>query len=250
MASRAPTPPAPPNLRLHAASLLSPRLPLPHTRAPRCPRGGRSRLLSALPSPSPSPASRSQGVSTAPIEREPPGPAPAPPPAQPHRDPAIAAEVARLSAARERLRAARTLRDKLRALDAEPRVAAFFGKDSSRGVLGALEPREVLLLKCLVAAGQEHVLGYELDWYGGDGRHEHHHRNGGVSGGSALRDALYSLAGLVGKWTSEGVVGGEKGSEEMEVLPRLLKFLDSIEEFYDCIGGIIGWALLACMWGT
>lgn len=106
-------------------------------------------------------------------------------------------------------------------------------------MLTALQPREVLLLKCLVAAGQEHVLGYELDWYGGDGDHEHHHRNG-VSGGSALREALYGLAGLVGKWTSEGLVGGEKGSEEMEVLPRLLKFLDSIEEFYDCIGGIIG----------
>ncbi|CAD6344054.1 unnamed protein product [Miscanthus lutarioriparius] len=200
MASRAPTPPAPPHLRLHAASLSSPRLPLPHTRAPRC-RGGRSRLLSALPSPSPSPASRSQGVSTAPIEREPPGPAPAPPPPaqqpqpQPRRDPAIAAEVARLSAARERLRAARTLRDKLRALDAEPRVAAFFGKESSRGVLGALEPREVLLLKCLVAAGQEHVLGRELDWYGGDGHHEHHHRNG-ARGGSALRDALYQIMAL------------------------------------------------------
>jgi UTP---glucose-1-phosphate uridylyltransferase len=110
--------------------------------------------------------------------------------------------------------------------------------------LGVLEPREVLLLKCLVAAGQEHVLGHELDWYGGDGgHHEHHHRNG-VSGGSALRDALYSLAGLVGKWTSEGVVAAKERKEEMEVLPRLLKFLDNVEEFYDCIGGIIGLAFL------
>ncbi|PWZ09679.1 UTP--glucose-1-phosphate uridylyltransferase 3, chloroplastic [Zea mays] len=246
MASRAPIPPAPPHLRLHAASLFSQRLPLPRARAPRC-RGGRSRLLSALPSPPPSPASRSQGVSTAPIEREPPGlaPTPAPTPAQqPHQDPAIAAEVARLSAARERLRAAHTLREKLRALDAEPRVAAFFGEESSRGVLGVLEPREVLLLKCLVAAGQEHVLGHELDWYGGDGgHHEHHHRNG-VSGGSALRDALYSLAGLVGKWTSEGVVAAKERREEMEVLPRLLKFLDNVEEFYDCIGGIIGYQIM------
>lgn len=247
MASRAPIPPAPPHLRLHAASLFSQRLPLPRARAPRC-RGGRSRLLSALPSPPPSPASRSQGVSTAPIEREPPGlaPTPAPTPAQqPHQDPAIAAEVARLSAARERLRAAHTLREKLRALDSEPRVAAFFGEESSRGVLGVLEPREVLLLKCLVAAGQEHVLGHELDWYGGDGgHHEHHHRNG-VSGGSALRDALYSLAGLVGKWTSEGVVAAKERREEMEVLPRLLKFLDNVEEFYDCIGGIIGYQIMA-----
>lgn len=111
-------------------------------------------------------------------------------------------------------------------------------------MLGALEPHEVLLLKCLVAAGQEHVLGDELEWYGGGDHHEHHHRNG-VSGGSALREALYSLAGLVGKWSSEGVVGVEKGSEEMEVLRRLLKFLGDIEEFYDCIGGIIGYQIMA-----
>ncbi|PAN19043.1 hypothetical protein PAHAL_3G245500 [Panicum hallii] len=240
MASRAQPPPPPPPAhlrpRLHAAPLFSPR-------APRC-RGGRSRLLSALPSPSPSPPSRSQRVSTVPpIEREP-GPAHSPE-HQPRGDPALAAEVARLSAARARLRAARTLGDKLRALDAEPRVAAFFGEEPSRGVLGALEPREALLLKCLVAAGQEHVLGDELEWYsGGADHHEHHHRNG-ASGGSALREALYSLAGLVGKWSSEGVVGAEKGSEEMQVLGRLLKFLGDIEEFYDCIGGIIGYQIMA-----
>ncbi|KAF8719511.1 hypothetical protein HU200_024236 [Digitaria exilis] len=245
MASRAQPPPHL-RARLHAAPLFS------TPRAPRC-RGGRStRLLSALPSPSPSPwpPSRSRRVSTAPpLERElEPGPGPAPSSEQelqpqPRGDPALAAEIARLSSARARLRAARTLGDKLRALDAEPRVAAFFGEDLSRGVLGALEPREVLLLKCLVAAGQEHVLGDELDWYGG--HHEHHHRNG-VSGGSALREALYGLAGLVGKWSSEEVVGGgEKGSEEMEVLRGLLKFLGDIEEFYDCIGGIIGYQIMA-----
>ncbi|RLM98731.1 uncharacterized protein C2845_PM06G18930 [Panicum miliaceum] len=240
MASRAQPPPPPPPAhlrpRLHAAPLFFPR-------APRC-RGGRSRLLSALPSPSPSPPSRSQRVSTVPpIEREP-GSAHSPD-HQPRGDPALAAEVARLSAARARLRAARTLGDKLRALDAEPRVAAFFGEEPSRGVLGALEPREALLLKCLVAAGQEHVLGDELEWYGGGAdHHEHHHRNG-ASGGSALREALYSLAGLVGKWSSEGVVGAEKGSEEMQMLGRLLKFLGNIEEFYDCIGGIIGYQIMA-----
>ncbi|CAN6350728.1 unnamed protein product [Urochloa humidicola] len=241
MASRAhPPPPAHLRPRLHAAPLFSP------PRAPRC-RAGRSRLLSALPSPSPSPPSRSQRVSTVPpLDRDrDPGPAPSPEP-QPRANPALAAEIARLTAARSRLRAARTLGDKLRALDAEPRVAAFFGEDSSRGVLGTLEPREVLLLKCLVAAGQEHVLGDELNWYGGGGgdHHEHHHRNG-ASGGSALREALYSLAGLVGKWSSEGAVGGEKGSGEMELLRGLLKFLGDIEEFYDCIGGIIGYQIMA-----
>ncbi|OEL24788.1 UTP--glucose-1-phosphate uridylyltransferase 3, chloroplastic [Dichanthelium oligosanthes] len=179
--------------------------------------------------------------------RDRPSPEPAPSPdQQPQPHPALAAEISRLSAARARLRAARTLDDKLRALDAEPRVAAFFGEEpSSSAALVALEPREVVLLKCLVAAGQEHVLGDELDWYGGGGdHHEHHHRNG-VGGGSALREALYSLAGLVGKWSSEGVVGAEKGSGEMEVLRSLLKFLGDIEEFYDCIGGIIGYQIMA-----
>ncbi|TVU19759.1 hypothetical protein EJB05_35930, partial [Eragrostis curvula] len=241
MASQAQRPPPPPphlRPRLHASPLFSPR-------APRC-RGGRSRLLSALPSPSPSPPSRSQlASSTARLEREP-GPAPSyeqqQPPPPPRRDPALAAEIARLSAILTQLRGARTLVDKLRALDAEPRVAAFFGEESSGGVLGALEAREVLLLKCLVAAGQEHVLGDELDW-SGFGHHEHH-RNG-VNGGSALREALYSLASLVGKWSSEGVVGGETGSGEMELLRSLLKFLGDMEEFYDCIGGIIGYQIMA-----
>ncbi|XP_012699951.2 UTP--glucose-1-phosphate uridylyltransferase 3, chloroplastic isoform X1 [Setaria italica] len=246
MASRAQPPPPPPPAhlrpRLHAVPLFS-------RRAPRC-RGGRSRLLSALPSPSPSPPSRSQRVSTAPPLERGRGPAPAPPsteqqPQQPHGNPVLAAEIARLSAARARLRAARTLGDKLRALDAEPRVAAFFGEESGRGALGALEPREALLLKCLVAAGQEHVLGDELDWYGGGGDHHELHRRNGASSGSALREALYSLAGLVGKWSSEGVAGGEKGSGETEALRSLLKFLSDVEEFYDCIGGIIGYQIMA-----
>ncbi|XP_040380381.1 UTP--glucose-1-phosphate uridylyltransferase 3, chloroplastic isoform X2 [Oryza brachyantha] len=228
----------PPHLRL---DLCSSRLP--PLRSPGCRR--RRRLLSALPSPSPSPspspASRSQSVSTAPVER---GVGPTTSREQPRSsDPALAAEVARLSAVRARLRGALALGDKLRALDAEPRVVEFFGEGSNGGVLGALEPREVFLLKCLVAAGQEHVLGAELDWDGSSQEHHHHH-NGG-SNGSALRQALYSLAGLVGKWSSEGVVESETGSGDMELLRRLLKFLGDIDEFYDCIGGIIGYQIMA-----
>ncbi|KAG8085859.1 hypothetical protein GUJ93_ZPchr0010g10262, partial [Zizania palustris] len=228
MASRALPPP---HLRLDLFSQN-----LPPLRSPRCRR--RRRLLSALPSPSP--ASRSQSVSTAPLERGA-GPVPVSTSEQPRRDPALAGEVARLSAVRARLRAARSLGEKLRALDAEPRVAEFFGGASDGGVLGALEPREVFLLKCLIAAGQEHVLGWELDWDGS----AHEHRLNGSGGGSALRQALYSLADLIGKWSSEGVVEGEPGSGEMELLRRLLKFLGDMDEFYDCIGGIIGYQIMA-----
>ena len=218
MASTRPAPP--PNLRL-----LSPRFP------PLCPppRRRRGRVLSALPSPPPSPPSRSQQrVSTASLDR---GPGTSLE-KQPRRDQALAAEVARLSAVRARLLAARFLSDKLRALDAEPLVAAFFGDASSERVLGGLDPREAYLLKCLVAAGQDHALG----WPAGDSR-----RNG-AAGGSALREALYSLAGLVGRWSEEGAAPDDvaRGGQTEELLRQLLKFLGDIEEFYDCIGGIIG----------
>ncbi|XP_044977828.1 UTP--glucose-1-phosphate uridylyltransferase 3, chloroplastic [Hordeum vulgare subsp. vulgare] len=220
-------PALPPHLRLLTPRQLPPLFPPRRRRA-------RSRVLSALPSPSPSPPSQ-QRVSTASPEH---GPGPGPSAEQqprPH-DQALAAEVARLSAARARLRAARSLADKLRALDAEPRVAAFFGDASSRGVLAGLQPREAYLLKCLVAAGQDHVLGAELGWAGG-GSHERP-RNG-----SALREALYSLAGLVGKWSGEGVAEDDAASGDL--LRRLLKFLGDIEEFYDCVGGIIGYQIMA-----
>ncbi|BAF17714.2 Os05g0468600 [Oryza sativa Japonica Group] len=233
----------PPHLRL---DLCSPRLP--PLRSPGCRRRRRrGRVLSALSSPSPSPssASRSQSVSTAPLERGV-GPGPATSREQPRGggDLALAAELARLSALRARLRGARSLADKLRALDAETRVVEFFGEGSNGGVLGALEPREVFLLKCLVAAGQEHVLGAELDW-DGRGHEHHHHHNGGSDGRSALRQALSSLAALVGKWSSEGVVEGVAESGESELLRRLLKFLGDIDVFYDCIGGIIGYQIMA-----
>uniref|UniRef100_A0ACD5T9R2 Uncharacterized protein n=1 Tax=Avena sativa TaxID=4498 RepID=A0ACD5T9R2_AVESA len=230
MASR---PAPPPHLRL-----LSPSLPA------LCPprrRRGRTGILSALPSPSPapSPPSRSQQrVSTASLDR---GPGPSLE-QQPRRDQALAAEVARLSAARARLGAARSLKDKLRALDAEPRVAAFFSDSSGGGVLSDLEPRETYLLKCLAASGQDHVLGVELGW-AGDASHERHLNGGG--GGSALRQALHSLAGLVGKWSEESVANDVAGAEETNLLRQLLKFLGDIEEFYDCIGGIIGYQIMA-----
>lgn len=107
-------------------------------------------------------------------------------------------------------------------------------------MLGELEALEVYLLKCLVAAGQGHVLGSELDWGGGGGGRDRVE-------GSALRSALYTLADLVEKWSlhghASGIVDdgvGGLGIGEMELLRKLLKILGEIEQFYDCIGGIIG----------
>jgi hypothetical protein len=41
---------------------------------------------------------------------------------------------------------------------------------------------------------------------------------------------------LVGKWSGDDVARGG----DTELLRQLLKFLGDIDEFYDCIGGIIG----------
>ncbi|XP_020114095.1 UTP--glucose-1-phosphate uridylyltransferase 3, chloroplastic [Ananas comosus] len=193
--------------------------------------------LSFPSSPSPSPSSssssslRTHRVSTAPVEQ-----APAP-------EFGFGDEIARLGALRSQLRGARSLDEKLRVLDADSRVGDFFGNGNG-GVLGELEALEVYLLKCLVAAGQGHVLGSELDWGGGGG-------GGDRVEGSALRSALYTLADLVEKWSlhghASGIVDdgvGGLGVGEMELLRKLLKILGEIEQFYDCIGGIIGYQIM------
>lgn len=138
--------------------------------------------------------------------------------------------------------------EKLRVLDADSRVRDFFA--ARRGgiseVLDFLETAEVFLLKCMVAAGQGHVLGSELDSGGGSG--------GGSVGhlveGSALKSAFIALAGVIEKWNldSEWVDGdriGDVGVGVIEPLKKLLKTLSEIEQFYDCIGGIIGYQIMA-----
>ncbi|GFP89441.1 probable serine/threonine-protein phosphatase 2a regulatory subunit b'' subunit ton2 [Phtheirospermum japonicum] len=87
-------------------------------------------------------------------------------------------------------------------------------------------------MKCVVAAGQEHMLG-EF----GRGL-----ENGELEmGRSSIKNALYALAEMIEKWDANGG-GRNKGlrDEEREALRSLLKMLREVEEFYDCIGGIIG----------
>ncbi|KAH7656760.1 UTP--glucose-1-phosphate uridylyltransferase protein [Dioscorea alata] len=169
--------------------------------------------------------SRSPRVSTAPVEQA----------LAPCLD--FIEEISRLDSLRSRLRAARSLSDKHRVLDSDDRVKGFF-KSLGRSrwfsrVLSSLEPWEVLLIKCLVAAGQGHVLGVEFDY------------EEVRTDGSALKSSLYALADMVEKWSLDGNVTVDDRDVDVELLKRLLNNLDEIERFYDCIGGIIGYQIMA-----
>ncbi|RRT60333.1 hypothetical protein B296_00039950 [Ensete ventricosum] len=186
----------------------------------------RRSLPSTSPSLSPSSSSslRSLRVSTVPVEQAP----------APEFD--FGEEIARLDALRSRLLAAKSLAERLNVLDANSRVRNFFGP-SAHPVLDRLEASEVFLLKCLVAAGQEHVLGAEMDWGSQLNQAER----------SALRTAFYALADMIEKWSLDvNEIGGNGRSErdfgdiKIDQLKMLLNTLEEVEEFYDCIGGIIG----------
>lgn len=162
-------------------------------------------------------------VSTAPVEYVPPAP-----------DFDFHKEIGRLKALRSRISDCASLDGRIRVVDSDSRVKSFFysrhsGFSRFLGVLN-LDKFEVFLLKCLVAAGQEHVLGE----FGGDFDSER----------SSLKSALYALAEMIEKWdVNEGGGGGGGlglGEEEIRALRSLLKSLGEIEQFYDCIGGIIG----------
>lgn len=126
-------------------------------------------------------------------------------------------------------------------VSADSRVKELFGSRSGggglAGALGAvdLDEGELFLIKCLVAAGQGHVLlGAEVGAPAGDFREP---------AKSSLKSALYALVEMIERLD---VNGGERkmgvGSEDEGIgdLKKLLRTLGEIERFYDCIGGIIG----------
>ncbi|CAA6654719.1 unnamed protein product [Spirodela intermedia] len=144
-----------------------------------------------------------RGVSIAPVEQAP----------APEFD--VWEEISRLEGVRSRLRASRNLREKLRVLDADPR--GIFE------LLSRLDSSQIFLLKCLVAAGQCHVLVSDID---------------------RIKGAFYVLADMIENWNSDW-----NGSDEgkcgigTEALNGLLLTLEEIEKFYNCIGGIIGYQI-------
>ncbi|XP_028792758.1 UTP--glucose-1-phosphate uridylyltransferase 3, chloroplastic [Neltuma alba] len=155
-------------------------------------------------------------------------------------------EIARLQSLCSKLTSCSTLKEKLRVIDHDSRVRQFFRSRqnaSFSGVLASLNlsSKDLFLLKCLVAAGQEHVLslGFQL---GGTEKE---------STTSSVKRALYALAGMIENLdVNDGNSSAAFGKmpvaledEDMRDLKKLLEYLGEIERFYHCIGGIIGYQI-------
>ncbi|XP_042512379.1 UTP--glucose-1-phosphate uridylyltransferase 3, chloroplastic isoform X2 [Macadamia integrifolia] len=145
-------------------------------------------------------------------------------------------EIARLHDLRSRLSRGKSLREKLRVIDSDSRVKAFFGT-RVLAFLNGIDLFELFLLKCLVAARQEHVFGSEFDSVENEFR--------SVKG--PLKSTFYALADMIENWDiKNGGVEETKGGRDERfpvTLKKLLRTLHEIEQFYDCIGGIIGYQI-------
>lgn len=158
------------------------------------------------------------------------------------------AEIDRLKALRSKLDVSKDPRRKEEVIDADSRVRRFFSEN--RGglskVLGSigLTSKEMFLVKCVIAAGQEHALcvGYEETFE--EEEEEYTVR-------SSVKTALYALIEIIERFdvNSSGYKGrretrGVLDAEEIDRFRKFLTFLGEIEQFYDCIGGIIGYQFL------
>ncbi|KAF2319143.1 hypothetical protein GH714_013553 [Hevea brasiliensis] len=175
-------------------------------------------------------------VSTVPVEYAPPAP-----------DDHFHQEISRLKSLLSKLAGSESLHHKLVVLDADSRVKHFFNSHRN-GVCKALAllnlgSRELFLLKCLVAAGQEHVLSLGIELV----------ENEVESARNSVKSALYALAEMIGRFDfSENGEYSLRKSDNWVVFERrgygdlrkLLKTLGEIEQFYDCIGGIIGYQIM------
>ncbi|XP_057804639.1 UTP--glucose-1-phosphate uridylyltransferase 3, chloroplastic isoform X2 [Salvia miltiorrhiza] len=172
---------------------------------------------------SPSSCASITRVSTAPVEY-------APPP-----DLSFYKEIARLKGLREALSGCRTLTEKLRTIDSDSRVKSFLKSWRNQFAGVNLSDYELFMLKCVAAAGQEHVLGEfgrELE----SGELELRM--------SSLKSALYALAETIENWDGNGGARSRALYEEdRAALWSLLKMLGEVEQFYNCIGGIIGYQI-------
>ncbi|KAG4975253.1 hypothetical protein JHK87_032074 [Glycine soja] len=154
-------------------------------------------------------------------------------------------EIARLASLRDRLAACTTLNEKLRVMDADSRVKRFFrSRHGLARVLASLQlsSDQLFLLKCVVAAGQEHVLCL------GETESLESSASAAAATMSAVKSALYALAEMIENMDSFNGNGGAGlgmalGDHEIAELTMFLQTLAEIERFYDCIGGIIGYQI-------
>uniref|UniRef100_A0A7N0RJU5 UGP3-like C-terminal hexapeptide repeats domain-containing protein n=1 Tax=Kalanchoe fedtschenkoi TaxID=63787 RepID=A0A7N0RJU5_KALFE len=173
-------------------------------------------------------------VTAAPVEYAPPAP-----------DSHLGLEVARLTALKSTLSGKPSLEDRIRVIDDDPKVKDFFHSNSavfSRIAASlSLTKYELYLLKCVVAAGQGHVITsgiFEAEF---------------ASPRGSLKSALYALVDIIDKWDENGM--GDVGfGRKLHILPLerkdvvalqdLLKTLANVDKFYNCIGGIIGYQVM------
>lgn len=176
-----------------------------------------------LPSQTPNSCTPITRVSTAPVEYVPPP------------EFGFQKEIARLKRLRESLSDCGTLKEKLRTIDSDARVKSFFKSVGNEFAGAGLSDYDLYLLKCVVASGQEHVLG-EFGRELVNGELE--------NGRSSIKSALYALAEMIENWDVNGGSGSQRlKDEERAALRSLVKMLGEVEQFYDCIGGIIGLVL-------
>ncbi|XP_051121257.1 UTP--glucose-1-phosphate uridylyltransferase 3, chloroplastic [Andrographis paniculata] len=142
-------------------------------------------------------------------------------------------EIARLRGLKETLAGCGTLAEKLRAVDSDFRVKSFFKSRGNDFVGVGLSDHDMYLLKCVVAAGQAHVLGeFGEELENGDSE----------LGRSSIRAAFYALAEMIENGESSTSQGLK--DRDRDALRSLAKMLGEVERFYDCIGGIIGYQMM------
>lgn len=157
-------------------------------------------------------------------------------------------EIDRLKSLRAKLDVSKDLRRKDVVIDADSRVRRFFSEN--RGglskVLGSLglNSKEMFLVKCVIAAGQEHALCMNYEEAFEQEEEEYTVR-------SSVKNALYALVEMIERFdvNSSGYNGRREmgtvlDAEEIAHFRKFLTFLEEIEQFYDCIGGIIGYQFL------
>lgn len=185
------------------------------------------------------------------------------------------------------LQSALSVEEKISVLDSNRRVWALFGGHGRSGIYvnpvvdlatQVLSVKDLFLLKCMVASGQDHVLDIPSDSLAAffdshkvDQSHVSDLQD--QPSGNAVKDAFSMLANLIKGWDKSSevpahvtpgqwmplmtesthsvetehvkAVSGASNAvvaRYTEALTHLVRMLERMEKFYDSVGGIIGYA--------